>query len=69
MVRQAEHFAARLEKASDDPKKRIEMAFLLAFGRPPDRVERDNLAAYAKKHGLANACRLLFNANEFVFID
>jgi hypothetical protein len=69
MVRQAEHFAARLEKASDDPKKRIKTAFLLAFGRPPDREERDNLAAYAKKHGLANACRLLFNANEFVFID
>ena len=24
---------------------------------------------YARKHGLANACRLLWNANEFVFID
>ena len=31
--------------------------------------ERDALTAYATKHGLANACRLLWNTNEFVFID
>jgi hypothetical protein len=24
---------------------------------------------FVRKHGLANACRLLFNTNEFVFID
>ncbi len=28
-----------------------------------------DLMEHAKKHGLAKACRVLFNANEFVFID
>jgi hypothetical protein len=69
MVRQAEHFAARLKRTSDDPGKQIDLAFRLAFGRLPAADERDAVVAHAKKHGLANACRLLFNANEFVFVD
>ncbi len=69
MVRQAEYFAERIQKVSDDPDKQIETAYRLAFGRTPKAAERAALAAYAKKHGLANACRLLFNANEFVFVD
>jgi hypothetical protein len=69
MVRQAEYFAERVKKMSDDPDKQIDMAYRLAFGRLPKAEERTALAAYAKKHGLANLCRLLFNANEFVFVD
>jgi hypothetical protein len=69
LVRQSEHFAERLQKLSDERGRQIEAAYRLAFGRPPSAAERDALAAYAKKHGLANACRLLFNANEFVFVD
>ncbi len=37
-------------------------------GRSPTAEERDDLIRYARKHGLAKACRVLFNANEFVFI-
>ena len=69
MVKQAERFARRLEAASDDPRRQIEAAYVLALGRPPRPEERDALAAYAARHGLANACRLLFNTNEFVFVD
>ena len=69
MVRQAEFFAARLEKTNADPGKQIENGFLLAFGRPPSAEEVGALTAYAKKYGLPNACRLLLNANEFLFVD
>jgi mono/diheme cytochrome c family protein len=69
MVRQAEFFAQRLRKVSAVPARQVEAGYLLAFGRPPTGEERAALAAYAGKHGLANACRLLFNANEFLFID
>jgi hypothetical protein len=41
----------------------------LAFGREPNAAERTALMGYAERHGLANACRLLFNANEFMFVD
>jgi hypothetical protein len=69
MLKQAECFAARLQKVSGDPAKQAEVAYRLAFGRPPTATERDALTEYAKKHGLAKACRVLFNANEFVFVD
>ncbi len=69
MLKQADCFAERLRKISDDPLKQVDVAYRLAFGRPPTADERDALAEYAKKHGLAKACRVLFNANEFVFVD
>jgi hypothetical protein len=69
MVNQARAFARRLEAGDHDPRARIPRAFVSALGRPPRATERDALAGYAQKHGLANACRLLFNTNEFLFID
>lgn len=69
MVRQAECFAERLQKGEAETGKQIGSAYRLAFGRNPSAKELQTLAGYVKKHGLANACLLLFNANEFVFID
>ena len=43
----------------------IAAAYALAFNRPPARAEAKELAAYARKYGLANLCRLLLNSNEF----
>ena len=31
--------------------------------------ERAEWTAYAQRHGLANLCRVLFNSNEFLFVD
>jgi hypothetical protein len=69
MIRQAEFFAERLGKVSADVDRQVEAAYRQALGRPPHGEEREALAGYARKHGLANTCRLLFNMNEFVFID
>jgi hypothetical protein len=69
MVRQSQEFARRLERVADDPHERIVAAYRLALGRSPGADERDAVLAYAARHGLANACRLLFNTNEFVFVD
>jgi hypothetical protein len=69
MVREARAFARRVESLGGSPEAQVDNAFVLALGRPPRPSERDALAAYARKHGLANACRLLFNTNEFLFID
>jgi mono/diheme cytochrome c family protein len=68
-VAMAKHFAARVEKLAADDGGRVAAAFRLAVGREPSAAERDALAAYAKEHGLANACRVLLNLNEFVFVD
>ncbi len=69
MVKQSEYFARRLEAMRPDLDGRIEMAYRLAFGRAPTREEQTAVAGYARRHGLANACRVLLNANEFLFID
>ena len=37
--------------------------------REPREEESRLLVDYAAQHGLANACRLIFNMNEFVFVD
>jgi len=68
-VRYAEHFAARLEREAQGPEDRIRRAYELALGRPATDAEAKRLADYATRHGLANACRVLFNCNEFLFVE
>src|SRR5256885_158943 len=69
VLRQCEHFAARLQRESADLSVQIDRAYTLALSRPPRPSEAGLLRAYARKHGLANACRVLFNSSEFVFVD
>jgi hypothetical protein len=68
-TRQAEHFAARLRTIAADTVGQIVAGYLLALGRAPRDQEREALVAYAEHFGLANACRVIFNSNEFIFVD
>jgi hypothetical protein len=68
-VRYAEHFAARLQAETMDRAAQIVRAYELALGRTSTEAETKRLAEYAEKHGLANACRVLFNCNEFLFVE
>ncbi|PYK99306.1 MAG: hypothetical protein DME19_09160 [Verrucomicrobia bacterium] len=65
----AERFAARLESLAKPARDRIALACELALNRPPSREEIEDFTAYAEKHGFANLCRLIFNSNEFMFIN
>ncbi len=69
VIRQAEHLAQRLVEESSPESPPIQRAFQLVFGRDATPAEQERLTAYAAKHGLPNACRLLFNSNEFSFVD
>jgi hypothetical protein len=69
VLRNAEHFAARLERSAANDGDRVELAVKIVLGRPATSDERRQLASYAQQHGWSNLCRLLFNANEFVFVD
>ena len=69
MLQQAEFYAQRLQRERQDIQGQIERAYQLALARPPSPLERELLAAYAKKHGLSNACRVIWNLNEFLFVD
>ena len=69
MVAMARHFASDVEQTHTGRTAAVSEAFFRATGRPPTPKETSDLVAYAAKHGLANACRLLFNLNEFSFVD
>jgi len=69
VVRQAEYFAERLEAAAPGLEAQLGEAYRLAFQRAPGDAELAALKTYAANHGLANACRLIFNSNEFMFVD
>jgi hypothetical protein len=69
ILRNAEHLAARLSRKAKGLDEQVALGVQLAFGRPPAADEQSRLCDYAEKHGMSNVCRLLFNANEFMFVD
>ncbi|MBI3874769.1 MAG: DUF1553 domain-containing protein [Verrucomicrobia bacterium] len=69
VLRQCEHLAARLEREVPDTHSCLERAFRLVFARPPTPADFALFEPYVEKHGLANACRVLFNSNEFLFVN
>ena len=69
VTRQSERFAERLAAMKPTLPGRIEAAYELALGRSPSRAEARDLLDYAKKHGLPNLCRVIFNSNEFMFVN
>ena len=70
VAEESEHFAARLRReAGDDPHKQISWAFQLAFAREPSVEESKRYHEFVQGDGLASVCRVLLNANEFVYVD
>jgi hypothetical protein len=69
-VRQASFFAQRVRiEVGDHVPAQVDRAFRIALSRKPTRPERDRLIELANAHGLAQACRVLFNTSEFVYIQ
>ena len=69
MVRMSEHLAERSAQAGHDLPTQVRAVYQRALGREPTPREIRALTTYAAKHGLANACRVLLNSNEFLFVN
>ncbi len=68
--RQAVFFAERVRALSgDEPVELVSRAVELALGRPPTEAETRQLASLCEQHGLEQVTRVLFNTNEFVFLQ
>jgi hypothetical protein len=66
---QSERFAQRVSlEAGSETASQVQRAFLLALGRAPTDVEAKASEKLVRRHNLALLCRVLFNANEFVFV-
>ena len=70
MLQQAELLADRVSPRSRGRRRRPASAarFRPGLAREPDDAERPATVALARDHGLVELCRLLFNANEFLFV-
>ena len=69
IVRQTEHIAARIVKKTTDAVDQVREMYWLILGREPTPKEGRAVGDYAARHGLANACRVLLNSNEFMFVN
>ncbi len=68
------YFAERLRKefSQEDPASItscVKQGFEEVTGRKAMPEELEPLVEYAQLHGLENLCRLLFNLNEFSFLE
>ena len=69
MLVMADDCAKEVAAAGDTLEQQVAAAFRRALSRAPSEVELKALCDYAANHGLANTCRVIYNLNEFVFVD
>ena len=69
VVTQAQHLAARVQRERPELNAQVARAHRLALGRAAERSTQAQLVAFAEVEGLPALCRLLFNLNEFSFVD
>ena len=70
VLRMADHFAARTRsEVGDDIDDQIDRVVRLAWCRSPSDSERDLLKQFVTEHDLASLCRVIFNSNEFLYVD
>jgi hypothetical protein len=69
MLTMAERFADQLQARDKEIDGQVRHAFSTALSRAPSETELRELTDFGRKDGLPNVCRLLFNLNEFNFVD
>ena len=65
----ADAFAADLRESEPDLRSQLEAAWRRALQRPPTDEELRAMSTLAQRHGLPQLCRMIFNLNEFAFVD
>lgn len=68
LISQSTRIAARLERERPNLKAQIALLFDRALQRPPDEEETAAFVDLASRHGLANACRVMINSSEFLYL-
>ena len=69
VLHHSQTLADRLRQNQPTIDQQIAEAVRLIHLRQPSQREHDALVGYAAEHGLAATCRVLFNSNEFMFVD
>jgi hypothetical protein len=69
-VNHAAKFAERIRKqVPEDAVASVELAWRLAFGRPPTEQEQRTACDYLQRNSLPRLCLLILNMSEFIYAD
>ena len=69
-LRMADRLSERiLSEAGPHPELQVRSAYQKTLGREPRREEQAASERFMTKHGLPALCRVLFNSNEFLYVD
>ena len=70
VLKTAGQFAARVKAdAGNEIRKQIQSVYLLAYGRDADADELADATAFIRSNDLAAFCRVVFNSNEFLYVQ
>ena len=70
VLRMADRFAERIQRECGENRDRqIRRAYQLSYGRDPDGEELNLITRFVTEHGLSAMCRVIFNSNEFLYVD
>lgn len=69
MLVMANETAARILSLEQSPTEQVSRLFRESFGRLPTIEEQAELMKLRNSHGLAAVCRVIFNLNEFCYVD
>jgi hypothetical protein len=69
VIHRSQRMAQKMRHFGQELEEQITAWFRLSLLRTPTPEELDAVTGYAQKHGLANACRFLFNSNAFMFVE
>ena len=69
LIRQSERLAKRLQNERPSLNGQVGRLFELLYHRQPRPEEGHLVSRLAHEHGLANACRVMLNSNEFIFVN
>jgi hypothetical protein len=66
----ADAFAERVAReAGTEQDAQVRACLRLAYGREPAGDEAQQLAGFVREFGLPALCRVVFNSNEFLYVD
>jgi Protein of unknown function (DUF1549)/Protein of unknown function (DUF1553) len=69
VIAMSREFASRTLAGGGDTADQVRRAHREALGRLPSGTDEAALVAYTREFGLTNYCRVLYNLNEFSFVD
>ena len=69
MLEQSAHLAARVQDGAASLRDSVHRAFRICLARSPSESEAAAALSLCERHGLQELCRMLFNTNEFSYVD